>query len=580
MTKDEEGMSEQAHSTIENAVYLADASKLSELPDGSVALVLTSPPYFNIKDYALDGRQEVAHSRRSSGQIGDVSDFNDYLDALSVVWRECARVLRPNGKLIINSPLMPMLKREYSTHENRHIFDLNSEIQQSILKSVDNVFLMDTYIWNRTNPSKSLMFGSYPYPTNFYAQNTIEFVSVYVKGGKAPSFPKDVREHSKLSQSDWVEMTRQVWDLPVPNKGDKAFGEHAALMPEGLAERCIRLYSMVNDVVLDPFAGSGTTLKVARDLRRRFVGYEVVSGYADIIESKTGVKPQRPTRKPSAPANPRTDLAIPARLLDTVHVSEYSKLTKRLPDNSADLVCIDPPYNLGIADWDTFQSHNAFMSFTRAWLSEAVRVLKPGGALWIFNTPRNAAYILAYLESRDMQLQNWITWNKRDGFSGSRKKFVAAQETILYLVKPGGEPYFNADAVRVPYESTSRIEAAKTRGILKNGKRWYPNAQGKLCTDVWNFASDRHVNKVDGRIQKPRHPTVKPLSMMQRILLATSREGDVVVDFFCGSGSTLVAAKSLNRRFVGGDADEKSVEISLARLEETEWGMGVDERAV
>ena len=114
------------------------------------------------------------------------------------------------------------------------------------------------------------MFGSYPYPRNFYAQNTSEFITVYVKDG-APlnSLSKEVKESSKLTEKEWVEYTRQIWNIPIPNKSDLAFGEHSAIMPEEIAKRCIKLFSFVNDIVLDPFAGSGTTLKVAKELNRK-----------------------------------------------------------------------------------------------------------------------------------------------------------------------------------------------------------------------------------------------------------------------------------------------------------------------
>lgn len=267
-------------------VYLGDSRHMREVPDGSVDLIVTSPPYFNVKDYSLDGRQEHAHSGKQNGQIGDLTDFDQFLAELLDVWRECERVLAPNGKLVINAPMMPMVKREFSTHENRHIFDLNAEIQQSIIRNIEGMYLLDSYIWNRTNPSKKLMFGSYPHPPNFYAQNTVEFVTVYVKVGKARRRSDAVKAASKLTQAEWLDLTKQVWDLPVPNKGDLAFGVHPALMPEELASRAIRLYSFHGDVVADPFAGSGTTLRVAKRLGRHFVGYELVSSYADIITRK------------------------------------------------------------------------------------------------------------------------------------------------------------------------------------------------------------------------------------------------------------------------------------------------------
>ncbi len=269
-----------------NQVFFQNAQKMEQLPDHCIDLIVTSPPYFNIKDYSLDGYQEKSLGEKAKGQIGDIANYEHYIQELLGVWLECHRVLKPNGKLIINTPLMPMPKKELNTHYNRHIFDINSDIQQSILKHTP-LFLMDVYLWNRTNPSKKLMFGSYPFPRNFYAQNTTEFITVYVKDGKPMGFVEpERRENSKLSQQEWVELTQQVWNIPVPNKGDLAFGKHSAIMPEEIVRRCVKLYTFVGDVVLDPFTGSGTTLKVARELGRNFVGYEISENYKDIILKK------------------------------------------------------------------------------------------------------------------------------------------------------------------------------------------------------------------------------------------------------------------------------------------------------
>lgn len=270
-----------------NRVFFRDSRKMRELPDQSVQLIVTSPPYFNIKDYAKDGRQEKVISRKQGGQIGDIADYDKYIDEMLKVWRECERVLKPNGKLIINTPLMPMLKRSYNTHYNRHIFNIDSDIEHTI-RTKTGLYLMDIYIWHRTNPSKKLMFGSYPYPRNFYAQNTVEFVTVYVKDGKPERLTEAQKEISKLSQKEWVELTRQVWDIPVPNKKDLAFGKHSAIMPEEIVRRAIKLYSVVGDLVLDPFTGSGTTLKVAKEMKRDYVGYEISDAYREVINQKLG----------------------------------------------------------------------------------------------------------------------------------------------------------------------------------------------------------------------------------------------------------------------------------------------------
>ena len=269
-----------------NKLFFKDARKMTELPDNSVQLVVTSPPYFNIKDYSLDGYQKDKRSEKIRGQIGDIADYKKYVNEMLQVWKECERVLKPNGKLVVNTPLMPMFKKVLDTHFNRHIFDINSDIENSILNNT-GLFLLDIYIWNRTNPSKKLMFGSYPYPRNFYAQNTIEFITVYVKDGPSENnLPKDIKEKSKLTEKEWVEFTKQIWNIPIPGKGDLAFGEHSAIMPEEIVRRCVRLFTYVGDTVLDPFAGSGTTLKVAKELKRNYVGYEISKSYERVMNLK------------------------------------------------------------------------------------------------------------------------------------------------------------------------------------------------------------------------------------------------------------------------------------------------------
>lgn len=268
-----------------NQVFYKSSQNMSELPDFSVDLIITSPPYFNIKDYSKDGYQNISHSQNKACDLGSINSFDDYIKGLLEVWKECFRVLRPNGKLCINVPLMPMLKKNLTTHHNRHIFDLQSEIQNSILKNT-KFFLMDLYIWNRVNTTKSLMFGSYPYPNNFYAQNTSEFITIFVKDGKPKFVDKTIKEKSKLTQTEWVEFTKQIWNIPIPNKSDIAFGKHAAIMPAEIPYRLIKMYSFKNDIILDPFAGSGTTLWMAKNLERNFVGYELYENYKNLINER------------------------------------------------------------------------------------------------------------------------------------------------------------------------------------------------------------------------------------------------------------------------------------------------------
>ncbi len=237
--------------------------------------------------------------------------------------------------------------------------------------------------------------------------------------------------------------------------------------------------------------------------------------------------------------------------LNKIYCADVFGFLERLEPESVDLAIIDPPYNLNQGEWDRFADLDEFMVFTVRYLDGVLAALKPTGSLYLFNTAFNAALILGALRERGMVYRNWITWYKKDGFSACRRRFCNNQETILFFTKSEKDYTFHCDAVRVPYLSDERIRAAQTKGILKNGKRWYPNPDGKLCTDVWEFPSVRLTNKRDGRTVKQKHPTPKPEGMIERMLLASSDEGDVVLDLFSGTGTTAYCAKKLGRRFVG-----------------------------
>ena len=229
--------------------------------------------------------------------------------------------------------------------------------------------------------------------------------------------------------------------------------------------------------------------------------------------------------------------------------------------NSVDLAIIDPPYNMNKAAWDTFASQADFIEFTYKWIDMLIPTLKNTGSIYIFNTPFNAAYILQHLVNHGMIFQNWITWDKRDGFNSSKKRYTHGQETILFFTKSKNYT-FNADDIRVPYESTDRIAAAAKTGILKNGKRWYPNPNGRLCSEVWHIPGERHRQKVGGKIQKLAHVTPKPREMIERIIMASSNPGDLVLDCFVGGGTTAICAKKLGRNFICADSNPEYVKIA------------------
>lgn len=262
-----------------NQVYYKSSTNMCEVDDCSVNLIITSPPYFNIKDYSKQ-------KNNLNDDMGAVNDYEKFIDELSLVWEECFRVLKPNGKLCVNVPLMPMFKKAMNTHYNRHIFDLQSDIQQSILQYTD-FYLYDLYIWNRIYQTRDLMFGNYPNPRNLYSQNTSEFITIYVKDGKPnDKIPQEIKKKSRLTQKEWLDFTKQVWDIPPPNPSDVAWGKHPAIMPKEIPYRLIRMFSYVGDIVLDCFAGSGTTLMVAKELKRNFIGYELYPQYKKVIVEK------------------------------------------------------------------------------------------------------------------------------------------------------------------------------------------------------------------------------------------------------------------------------------------------------
>lgn len=238
----------------------------------------------------------------------------------------------------------------------------------------------------------------------------------------------------------------------------------------------------------------------------------------------------------------------------------------KIDDNSINLAVIDPPYNMSKADWDTFKSHKDFLDFTYKWIDALLPKLKQNGSLYIFNTPFNSAYILQYLVSKNMVFQNWITWDKRDGLGTSKRKYSNGQESILFFTK-SDKHIFNYNDIRVPYESTDRIEHAIKKGILKNGERWFPNPKGRFCGEVWHITSERHKRKINGKVQKMEHLTPKPLDLIERIIKASSKKGDLILDCFVGSGTTAVASKILGRNFLCSDIDKNYVKLSNKNLD-------------
>ena len=248
-----------------------------------------------------------------------------------------------------------------------------------------------------------------------------------------------------------------------------------------------------------------------------------------------------------------------------IYHADCLEFLEQVQDRTVNLAVIDPPYNMRKADWDTFANEKEFFDFTFRWVDALIPKLKSNGSLYIFNTPYHSAYILNYLVKKGLTFQNWITWDKRDGMGGAKQRYSNGQETILFFTN-GENHTFNYDDIRLPYESTDRIEHAKTKGILKDGKRWFPNPDRKLCGEVWHITSERHKNKINGKTPKMPHLTPKPVEMIERIVKASSKKGDLVLDCFVGSGTTAVVAKKLGRNFLCCDSDKTYVNLARKNL--------------
>lgn len=242
------------------------------LPDGCIDLIVTSPPYWTAVEYDGD----------STGW----ATYQAYLDDMQRVWIECARLLRANGKLCINAPIMPIPKVVIEQH-TRHLKNIAFDLEARILAE-STLERYSLFVWQKQ--TSKMMFGSYPQPGNIIENNTIEFINVYVKPGKPPKFSDEVKEANKLSRTEWLDLAQQVWFM-YPEDVKREEG-HPAPFPEKLPARLMRLYtngateSFPGEIVLDPFVGTGTTCVVAERMGRRWIGIDISERYVEYARQR------------------------------------------------------------------------------------------------------------------------------------------------------------------------------------------------------------------------------------------------------------------------------------------------------
>jgi len=252
-------------------LVLGDARNLSAIPDASIQLVVTSPPYWTLKQYA-----------RVEGQLGDVTDYGRFVRELDQVWAECLRVLVPGGRLIINVGDVCLSRKAHGRHSVAPLHASSTEGCRRI--GFDN---LAPIIWHKIANMRTEVEGTgggflgKPYEPNSVIKNDIEFVLMQRKPGgyRSPSF--EARLLSVIGEENHRQWFQQVWTMPGASTRD-----HPAPFPVEFAERLIRMFSFVGDTVLDPFLGSGSTSLAAARWGRHSVGVEVVPEYLDLAHRR------------------------------------------------------------------------------------------------------------------------------------------------------------------------------------------------------------------------------------------------------------------------------------------------------
>ncbi len=246
------------------------------------------------------------------------------------------------------------------------------------------------------------------------------------------------------------------------------------------------------------------------------------------------------------------------RWIDTVVEVDCLVGLRLLPDNSVDLIVADPPYNLDkdFGVWKEQERREEWLPWSKEWLSECERVLRPGGSIFVYGIHHHLCWLQCHLYELGLSYRRQIIWHYQNGFSGYTKSLAAEYEPILWFSK--GD-LFTYHQIRQPYKSVERLK----HKVTKNGKVWIPNPAGKLAGDVWNIPT---LAGRRFREEKVDHPTQKPLALSRRLVEHFSNPGELVLVPFAGSGSECVAAAETARHFIGFEINPSFVQLSLRRL--------------
>ncbi|MBX2928266.1 MAG: thermonuclease family protein [Saprospiraceae bacterium] len=252
-------------------IITGDSRQMAALSDCSVHLAITSPPYWQLKDYGTDN------------QIGFHDSYEAYINNLNLVWQECYRVLHDGCRLCVN--IGDQFARAVYYGRYKVI-----PIREEIIKFCENIGFdyMGAVIWQKVTTSNTtgggVQMGSYPYPRNDILKLDYEFILVFKKLGDAPKPGKEQKEMSKMTAEEWNTFFAGHWNFA----GARQSG-HIAMFPEELPRRLIKMFSFVGETVLDPFAGSGTTSLASKNLGRNSVAFEINPAFIPIIKEKLSV---------------------------------------------------------------------------------------------------------------------------------------------------------------------------------------------------------------------------------------------------------------------------------------------------
>jgi len=253
-------------------IIIGDSRCMMEVPDESVHLIITSPPYWQLKDYG------------NGGQIGFDDSYEDYINNLNLVWNQCRRVLHKGCRLCVNIGDQFARSVYYGRYK---VIPIRTEI----IKFCETVGFdyMGAIIWQKVTTCNTTggatIMGSFPHPRNGILKLDYEFILILKKHGTAPRVSREIKEKSKMTIDEWNRFFAGHWNIPG-EKQDK----HLAMFPEEVPGRLIKMFSFVNDTVLDPFLGSGTTSLAAKKLERSSIGYEINPEFLPLIKDKLSIR--------------------------------------------------------------------------------------------------------------------------------------------------------------------------------------------------------------------------------------------------------------------------------------------------